>query len=127
MNLAYIVVFLGGGLGSVARMVIPQFFAKTIDVGSFPVGTLSVNLIGAFLIGIVIEILALKTNISEIVRYVVVIGFLGGFTTFSAFSLESFLLFSKGQYGVLLAYITISVFGTLFMVIGATYFVRSII
>ena len=127
MNLAYLAVFFGGGLGSVARMMTSQFFAKNLDAGSFPIGTFAVNIIGAFLIGIIVEILALKTNISEIARYALVVGFLGGFTTFSAFSLESYLLFTKGEYLTLAAYILASILGTILMVGLATFLVRQLI
>lgn len=127
MNLAYIAVFFGGGLGSVARMMTSQFFAKNFDAGSFPVGTFAVNIIGAFLIGTLVEILALKTNISELARYFLVVGFLGGFTTFSAFSLEGYLLFTKGEYLTLCAYILASIFGTILMVGLATFLVRHIV
>ena len=108
----YLIIFLGGGIGSMLRFAVSSFVSKKI-AGDFPWYTLTVNLIGAFLIGILVELIVTKYSESQNMRYLLITGFLGGFTTFSAFSLESSLMWMKGDYASLVAYITMSVAGTI--------------
>ena len=119
----YLIIFLGGGLGSVLRFVISSFISRRVTE-TFPLSTLSVNLIGAFLIGVIIESLALKYSVSENLRYLLVTEFLGGFTTFSAFSLESALMWTRGDYLSLATYIFLSVIGTIIAVLAAMHLTR---
>ncbi len=93
-------VFAGGGLGAVCR------YLATTGIGaklgqSFPFGTLFVNVLGSFLIAIVIGLLIPMAKSSSIppepVRLLFVVGFLGGFTTFSSFSMETLTLFQNGN------------------------------
>jgi len=84
---------------------------------------LAVNLLGAFLIGVVAELFSLKYN-NETWRYFLVTGILGGFTTFSAFSLESALLWMRGDYAAFLFYVFASVVGTILLVLFAMASVR---
>jgi CrcB protein len=83
----YLAVFIGSGLGGISRFAVSAFIGHRI-IGNFPWNILSVNLIGAFLIGVISELLALKYSESLNMNYLLIVGFLGGFTTFSAFSLE---------------------------------------
>ncbi len=99
----------GGALGSVARHGVNQMAAR-ISGTDFPWGTLGVNVMGSLLIGVIAGLLAFMTEWSQDVRASVVVGILGGFTTFSAFSLDAVLLAQKGQYGLMAAYIGASVF-----------------
>ncbi len=85
----------------------------TVMGSAFPWHTLGVNLLGAFLIGGLAEFMALKVSGVEPFRLLLVTGFFGGFTTFSAFSLENALMLQRGEYFSLLAYIGMSVLGTL--------------
>lgn len=124
MNLSYLMVFLGGGLGAISRLAVSSFVDKHAGQ-DFPWATLVVNLMGAFVVGVIVELLALRFEASSTLRSLLVTGFLGGFTTFSAFSLESALMLSRGDYLVLAAYATASVVGTIFLVITAIYFVRT--
>lgn len=126
MNFTYLMVFLGGGAGAMSRLAVSSFVSKQAG-GDFPWGTLVVNLIGAFAIGVIVEILALKFSASQNIRYLLVTGFLGGFTTFSAFSLESTLMLTKGDYISLIGYVTASVIGTILMVLAATHLVRGVL
>ena len=105
--------FIGGGL----RYLLSQFIhGKTLSV--FPFGTLGVNLLGCFLIGLVLGF-SEKGNIGIEWRLFLATGILGGFTTFSAFSLETISLFRDGQLGYAALYIGCSVaIGLLATLIG---------
>ncbi len=121
----YLLVFIGGGLGSLMRLATSNLIGK--QTTGFPLATLCVNLLGAFLIGIFIELMALKFQDSQNLRYFLVTGFLGGFTTFSAFSLESALLFTRHDYELLALYIMASVLGTIALVLIAINLTRAIL
>lgn len=120
----FLIVFIGGGVGSVARFALSSLVGKYAGT-NFPWGTLAVNLIGAFCIGLVVEALALKTNAPPQLRLLLVTGLLGGFTTFSAFSLENALMFERGDYLLLGLYVTASVVGTLIAVFAGMYVLRN--
>jgi CrcB protein len=94
----YFLVGIGAFFGAILRFILSSSLAK-IAVYGFPLGTLSVNLIGCFLIGI---FLAINFANKEFVSPLIVIGFLGSFTTFSAFTKE-ILLFSNVN-GIFMAY-----------------------
>jgi CrcB protein len=101
-------VALGGALGSAARYAMVSI-AQRIWGASFPFGTLGVNVIGGFLIGATLPSLAASATVSPQVRAFVVVGVLGGFTTFSAFSFETVTLLQQGQYRNAVAYVALSV------------------
>lgn len=81
-------VFIGGGLGSVFRYWVSSFMQK-IAASHLPYGTLTVNIIGSFLIGFIITYIESRTAEFPYWRQLLVIGFLGGFTTFSSFSFDT--------------------------------------
>ena len=92
-----ILVFIGGGIGSVARYIVTTL-VKNFTTISFPFGTLTVNVIGSFLMGIITALIANKMfSDSEPVRLLLAVGFLGGFTTFSSFSIETLTLIEKRE------------------------------
>lgn len=103
-NLLYI--FLGGGLGSVLRFVTSSATQRWWTLSYFPLGTLLVNITGCFLIGL-LGVSLVKTD--ESVRLLLITGFCGGFTTFSAFSSENLGLWQNGQIPTLILYILLSV------------------
>lgn len=103
-NLIYI--FLGGGFGSIARYLISVYFQRNFLVGSFPMGTLIVNVIGCFLIG-VFTTYFIKHDSS--LRFLLITGICGGFTTFSTFSAENYNLWESQNYTTLFLYIILSV------------------
>ncbi|MBX0333054.1 fluoride efflux transporter CrcB [Pontibacter sp. HSC-14F20] len=97
----------GSFIGGVGRYLLSQFI-QTKNLTQFPVGTLVVNIVGCFLIGLVFGFAA-KGNLSEEWRLFLATGILGGFTTFSAFSLESVYMLQTEQYGQAILYILASV------------------
>lgn len=86
----------GGALGSVLRYAISVGVPRYIPSG-FPYATLFVNAVGSFAMGIVAVVCLVKTQTIEPVRVFLMAGLLGGFTTFSAFSLDAFRLFDEGE------------------------------
>jgi CrcB protein len=83
-----LLVFVGGGIGSVARYAMATSLQRTFP-GSFPVGTFAVNLLGCFAIGLVGALGLERAAISPEARTFLMVGILGGFTTFSSFAWES--------------------------------------
>lgn len=101
-------VMAGGALGAAARYLVGLALTGR---GTFPYATLSVNLIGGFAMGL-LAALVLRGAASETLRLFVGAGILGGFTTFSAFSLETFQMIERGQIAVAGAYALASVIGS---------------
>jgi len=101
-------VAIGGALGSVLRFIISNWFLLRQGDG-FPLGTLSVNWLGCFAIGVVVAWINSKTT-GELWRPLLVVGLLGGLTTFSAFSLEFFFLL-KRDLSLALLYLLLSLAG----------------
>jgi len=91
--------------------------ARTFGV-AFPYGTLAVNVIGGFLMGLFIELLASRFDGSSELRLFIAIGILGGFTTFSSFSLDVVVLWQRGELATALFYVLASVI----LSIGALFF-----
>lgn len=108
MNL--LMIALGGALGSVARFLTISGATRLFGAG-FPFGTLIVNVVGSFFMGIAVAVLLDRVGGGVPSRWVpfVMSGFLGGFTTFSAFSLDSYLLLENGRMGAMVAYTVLSV------------------
>ncbi len=104
--LSWLIVFLGGGLGSCGRYIISKTINEQIET-LFPWGTLTVNLLGCLVIGILIGLIE-KYAIHPYWGLFLVTGFCGGFTTFSSFSLENNLLLRNQQYTLLLVYTLMS-------------------
>ncbi len=90
-----ILLLAGGGIGTVARFVVSDYTHKYY-LGSFPLGTLMVNMIGSFIIGVLWGIFDMQ-NLHHGVRAFLFIGLLGGFTTFSSYAIESFNMFRDGD------------------------------
>ncbi|MBZ6378893.1 hypothetical protein B5C34_10540 [Pacificimonas flava] len=96
-------IFLGGGLGAITRFLAAHWTNKLVWDGRLPWGTFTVNLIGSFLIGAVI-MWTLEHASNSQTRLLLVTGFLGGFTTFSAFSFEMTELLIDRRYGAAAGY-----------------------
>ncbi|APO67760.1 fluoride efflux transporter CrcB [Rhizobium mongolense] len=86
----------GGAIGSLLRYYVGQWSLRLLGPG-FPWGTLIVNVVGCFAIGVFAEMIARRFNASVEMRLLLITGFLGGFTTFSAFSLDAISLFERGE------------------------------
>ncbi|WP_399681994.1 CrcB family protein, partial [Xenophilus sp.] len=84
----FLIVFLGGGLGSAMRHGVNVLAARYVASG-FPFGTLAINVLGSFVMGLIVELLALRMGLPQNLRLFLTTGILGGFTTFSTFSLEA--------------------------------------
>ena len=110
---SYLLIALFGAFGTVARFSVVQITPKIFQ-STFPIGTLVVNLLGCFLIGLFSGILNTKfISIDENFKNYITIGFLGGFTTFSSFSQDFFNLVNNSNYLLAFIYIFISVFFSL--------------
>lgn len=92
----YIVVFAGGGIGSVARFVLATWIGQRWG-RSFPLGTFVVNVFGSFLIGLLMTLMAERFLENPQWRLLLVVGGLGGFTTFSTFQYETGKLAADGE------------------------------
>ncbi|NLS05215.1 fluoride efflux transporter CrcB [Rhizobium sp. P32RR-XVIII] len=98
----------GGAIGSLLRYYVGQWSLRLMGP-NFPWGTLIINIVGCFAIGVLAEMIARRFNASVELRLLLITGFLGGFTTFSAFSLDAISLFERGDAVSGWLYITASV------------------
>lgn len=119
-----LLVAVGGALGSIARYGVSVAAARIVGP-NLPVGTFVVNVVGSFAMGVFIGLLALRFSGSPAIRLFVAVGILGGFTTFSSFSLDAVTLYERGD--VLLAggYVVASVLLSLAALFGGLSLVRS--
>jgi len=104
----YLLVFLGAGLGGALRHAANELAVRWYG-GAFPVSTLAVNIIGSFAMGLLVGYFAFRADTGQIWRPFLATGVLGGFTTFSAFSLEVVLLYERGAVAQAALYIVLSV------------------
>jgi fluoride exporter len=111
-----LLVAVGGAVGSVARYLVGLGMTRLMGM-SFPWGTLTVNIVGSFAIGILTELVARRFDASAELRLLLVVGFLGGFTTFSSFSLDTMALVERGASVSAFAYVGAS----LVLALGAAF------
>jgi CrcB protein len=100
----YLIVFLGAGIGGALRHGVNLSAAKLFGYG-FPFGTLIVNVIGSFAMGLLAGFFAYRAGIPQHVRLFLTTGVLGGFTTFSTFSLDAALLIERHSFGLAAGYV----------------------
>ena len=98
----------GGAVGAISRYLISNQIMRWAD-GGFPWGTLIVNIIGSFVLGLLVEYLTQHWSATQEIRGFLIVGVLGGFTTFSTFSFDAVLLLERGSLGPAFAYICGSV------------------
>ena len=116
-------VAIGGGLGAVLRYLAVQFIETP---SGFPLATLLVNLVGSFLIGVCFVLILERGLVSELWRPALMAGFLGGLTTFSAFSLEAVYLLEDGRWQMAMAYVVISLILCILAAFGGIQLIRSL-
>jgi fluoride exporter len=118
-------VALGGAIGSAARYGVNVWAGRMLG-SEFPWHTFIVNVVGCFAMGVLVELMALKLNIGNETRAFLTTGILGGFTTFSAYSLDFAVLVERKSYGAALAYGTGSVALSLIAVFAGLSLVRTL-
>lgn len=113
----------GGGIGALAR----YYIAGWIQAASsfFPLGIFVVNISGGLLMGMIVEASAMKLNLSPELRTFLTVGILGGYTTFSTFSLDSVLLLQKGEYAQAAVYMVGSVVLSILALLAGLWLVRT--
>ncbi len=104
----YLIVFLGAGIGGALRHGVNVAATRQFGLG-FPFGTLIVNILGSFAMGLLAGYFAFRPGISQHMRLFLTTGILGGFTTFSAFSLDTALLVERHSYGLAAGYVVGSI------------------
>ena len=106
--MSYLLVFFGGGLGASLRHLVNLTCARCLGPG-FPWGTFIINISGSTTMGLIAGYLAFKGEASQPWRLFLMTGILGGYTTFSAFSLDTAVLYERGELGLAAAYVLGSV------------------
>ena len=106
--MVYLIVFLGGGIGAALRHGVNIAAARLLGT-AFPYGTMTVNVVGSLVMGLLAAYFAFKGDASQHWRLFLTTGVLGGFTTFSAFSLDAALLYERGEVALAAFYVAASV------------------
>jgi len=105
---ASLIIFVGAGVGGVLRHLLNAWIMRLAGL-EFPLGILTINVIGSTAMGLVAGWFAFKGQAPQDVRLFLTTGILGGFTTFSAFSLDAAILYERGQLGLAVVYVVASV------------------
>ena len=112
-------VFLGAGLGGVLRFLASGFVQRLANGWLFPIGTATVNVIGCLVIGFLAQLAESRAFLSGEMRALIMVGILGGFTTFSTFGYETFQLLRDGEYLMAVANVGLQVtIGVVFVAVG---------
>jgi fluoride exporter len=117
-------VAIGGAIGSLARYVMAA--AVQPPTAQFPWGIFVVNVSGGLLMGVIVELSALKLSISPELRAFLTVGILGGYTTFSTFSLDSAVLIQRGAYATAAAYVVGSAVLPILALFAGLWIVRAL-
>jgi CrcB protein len=117
----------GGALGSGARHAVNVGFGRWVGTGGFPWWTLSVNVVGCCLMGVLVEVLAQKFSGSQEMRTFFATGVLGGFTTFSAFSLDFATLVGRNEQLQAVAYLVASVAASIAAFYAGLWLMRTVL
>jgi CrcB protein len=104
----YVLVFIGGGLGSTLRHIVNVVCPRLLGT-AFPYHTFIINITGSTIMGLIAGYLALRGEASQPWRLFLMTGILGGYTTFSAFSLDTAVLYERGEVGLAVLYVVGSV------------------
>ncbi|MDB5484850.1 MAG: camphor resistance protein CrcB [Tardiphaga sp.] len=123
--MTYLLVFVGGGLGSVLRYALTMAAGKAFGP-HFPWGTFLINITGSTVMGLIAGYLAFKGETAQPWRIFLMTGILGGYTTFSAFSLDAAVLYERGEIALALAYVLGSVLMAIIGLFAGLALVRSL-
>ncbi len=118
----WLAVMLGGAIGALGRHSLNTLIPT--PASGFPLATFLINVLGAFLLAALIQYLSLKGYASLPMKAFLVVGCLGAFTTFSTFTMETFLLLERGDYTLSLIYVGFSIFGTLISFASGLWILR---
>ncbi|HEY1746584.1 MAG TPA: fluoride efflux transporter CrcB [Xanthobacteraceae bacterium] len=124
--MGFLIVFIGGGIGAALRHGINLTAFRLAGPG-FPYGTLFINIVGSFVMGLTVEYFALKAGLPQHLRLFLTTGIYGGFTTFSAFSLETVLLYQRGDLAGAIIYVAASVVVSIAALFAGLAIVRAIV
>ena len=120
-----ILVAAGGAIGASARHLVNLAFLRLLGPG-FPWATMAVNIVGSFAMGVLVALLARRFGASDEVRLFVATGILGGFTTFSSFSLDVAALWERGEIGLTALYLLLSVVLSILALFAGLAIVRQV-
>ena len=109
----------GGAVGSMARYQIGAWVLARTETWSFPLGTFIVNVLGCLIAGVLIGVAEYREFLTLELRLLLFTGFLGGFTTFSAFGVETVALIERAQFGMAIGYVAASVVCGIVALFGA--------
>ena len=121
----YAIVFIGGGIGAALRHGVNVAAARLFGT-SFPYGTLTVNIVGSLVMGLLTAYFAFKIDMPQHWRLLLTTGVLGGFTTFSTFSLDVAVLYERGEVAMAAFYVLLSVAASIGALFGGLALVRSL-
>ena len=121
----YFIVFAGAGIGGALRHGVNVLVARLWSI-DFPFGTLSINIIGSLLMGFIVGYLAHIGAAPPQVRLFLTTGVVGGFTTFSAFSLETVMLYERGQWALAVVYVVSSIVLSVGALVAGLLLIRSL-
>ena len=121
-----LLVCIGGAVGAGMRHLMMIAAGRLLGI-AFPWGTLAVNVLGSFAMGLLVEALARRFAVSTEISMLLATGFIGGFTTFSSFSLDAAVLWERGALAAAMGYVGASVACSILALFGGLWVVRSIL
>jgi CrcB protein len=121
----YLLVALGGALGSVLRYFVTATVVERLEI-RFPYGTVAVNISVCFALGLVMEYFNRHLGIGDAWRFLLAVGFIGGYSTFSTFEWETWSSLNSGAFWIGMVYVVISVAGRLVAVAAGTSAARAL-
>lgn len=124
--MGFLIVFVGAGVGGTMRHGV-NLAVLRLGWTAFPASTLAINVLGSFLMGVLAEYFALRAHLPQQWRLFLTTGLLGGFTTFSTFSLDAALLYERGKPLIAAAYVLGSVVLSIAALFAALAIVRSVV
>jgi CrcB protein len=124
-TMGFLIVFAGGGIGAALRHGFNLLFARLFGT-QFPYATLFENVTGSLVMGLLVATFAFKSDIPQHMRLFLTTGILGGYTTFSTFSLDTALLYERGEIGTAALYVAASVVLSIAALFAGLFIVRQL-